>query len=467
MNKIFTQIALGVVCLFANVANAQVNTNFETPLPSCWLTSSAVVTSLKTGNSNNNVVSFTNNGTSTLGSPYINFSSGQFSIQFNYRLVKNNNGNNGADKSRTLQVGYQDVNGVFTALTTSTSVTSQSFLSFVAPNNNTFTIPNGTYQIVIKGEGNGSNEFVVIDDLIITGGSYHYSNPCNTAPVATDNTFPFQLGKQPYTGNFMTDGTADIELDKNESMTIVNVSQPDPLLGKITYTANGNFTFEPSNDFDGERITFTYQLRDNGYNPELSRIATVTLTFFQGAILPVHFTSFSGNVANNKAALTWNVADNETGSHFEIERSTDGKGFKTISTMFTSNQAGNATYTYADAGFVSSGSYYRIKVINKDNTTSYSKIISIKGSTAVDNKIVLMQNPVQSSLNFTFTSAADEANEVAIYNLAGVKMYSQKVQARKGTNSVSLSLDGKLIRGNYILTVQSASANRSIQFVKQ
>jgi len=454
MNKIFTQIVLGIVCLFANVANAQVNENFNGTLASCWIYTPE--------NFDNSTYSFTNAGTTTLGTPYIQFASNNVTINFKYRLSSAPH----PQKTKTIQVGYQNRDGIFTPFhNTPITVTSTSYVSFNINNNNTFSIPTGIFRIVIKGVGNGSNEYVKMDDLQVTGGTYYYANICNTAPTATDNTFAFQLG-QSYTGNFITDGTADSDFN-GESLTVVNVSQPDPLVGKITHAANGNFTFVPADDFSGERVTFTYQVKDNGYNSELSNTATVTLTFFQGAILPVHFTSFSGNVTNNKAQLNWNVADNETGSHFEIERSTDGKTFKAISTVFTTNVAGAATYTFSDAGFISNGTFYRIKVVNKDNTTSYSKTIFVKGTAAVDNKLTVMQNPVQSSLNFSFTTTADEASEVAIYNLAGVKMYSQKIQARKGTNSISISLDGKLIRGNYILTVHSASGNKSTQIIKQ
>ena len=86
--------------------------------------------------------------------------------------------------------------------------------------------------------------------------------------------------------------------------------------------------------------------------------------------------SVSGNILGNKIYLNWAVSENESADRFEVEKSTDGKHFKTAALVFGTDKAANDNYQfYEKAGnqlFV-----YRIKLINKDKKTAYSPVIKI------------------------------------------------------------------------------------------
>ena len=462
MNKIFTQIALGVVCLFANVANAQVNENFNNPLVSCWTTNGVSIISDKTGNTTNNVLTFSNNGISTLATPYIDFNPTAITINFSYKLLKNNNGNSGAVKYRNFQVGYQDVNGNFTALTGQISVTSQNFAAFTAPNNNTFEIPKGIYRITIKGDANGSNENIAIDDLKINGAIYHYTNPCNATPETNPDTYTMVgYNMFPFTRSVLAN---DIEKDGETMITTLEVPSPD---GNVVLKADGTFTFKPNADFTGTSTTFTYRATDNGYDAAYST-AVVTINLIEASTLPVAFVNFSGSVNNNKAQLAWSVADNETGNHFQVEKSNDGKTFQTIATVMCSTVSGLEKYNFNDPSFNTNGTFYRIKAVNNDQSKSYTQTIYIKGNTSSNgNKLTILQNPVNStSLTFNFEATASSQAEVTIYSFSGSKMHTQKLAVNKGNNTVSLPLSSQYTTGHYILEVKTADNRSTAKFVK-
>lgn len=361
MNKIFTQIALGMVCLFASVtSNAQIDEKFDASLPtgSCW---EFVNLQKPQGNQNGpNAQSLTtkSNRNNTLRTPFIQIPA--------YGLIKFDYITSNGSTLISFTVSIINEDGIKTQIAENINISSNKWQTFEVP-----VVEGGLYRVEINFTNTGNaegNTYANIDNLFITGDVS--TKPCSA--------------------------------------------------------------------------------------PEAGAIA-----------LPIKFVSFSGNAQNTKAELVWNVAENETGSQFDVQKSIDGKNFEALATVFTTTASGNASYKISDAAFNTNGTYYRIKAINKDQSSSFSKIVFIKGNTTVDNKITLMQNPVQSSLNFSFTSAGEEANELNIYNLAGIKVYSQKLTARKGTNSFSLNLDGKLVRGNYILTVNSTTAQRSIQLIKQ
>ena len=187
---------------------------------------------------------------------------------------------------------------------------------------------------------------------------------------------------------------------------------------------------------------------------------------FTNIPLPVTLLSFQGSLSKDQAQLNWSVADNQTGDYFEVEKSIDGKKFETVAIVSTTQAQGNASYQYKESAEAST--YYRLKIVNKDNSVSYSKILLIKAQAAGSNSsLALMQNPVQQTLAFSFTSATITTNEIAVYNLVGAKVHVEKLLAQKGNNVVSLKLANNLTAGTYILEVRNNSERSTTKFIKQ
>jgi hypothetical protein len=281
------------------------------------------------------------------------------------------------------------------------------------------------------------------------------------SPIATPDLFNAPSQTLPYSNNVLTNDVA------SNSKPLIAQLVSQPAIGSLIFNTDGSFTYTPPAKYNGEPIEFTYTVTDESYMPLTSDGAKVTIILPEGTILPVKLISFSGNLVSNKALLTWQVADNETGSHFEVQKSLDGKSFEAHTVVFCSAKTGTEAYQYTDAAFTTNKAYYRLKTINKDGSISYSKVIYLTNvQDAANQSLRLLQNPVQNTLSFAFTAVATEEAEIAIYNMAGVKLHTQKINAAKGTNQITLDIDSKLGTGTYVLTVQSATANRVTKFVK-
>ena len=243
--------------------------------------------------------------------------------------------------------------------------------------------------------------------------------------------------------------------DKTSTSTVFTFSVPAPVTDTrkivVTITSGNN-----SSDFILiDNVTFGGQLNYNGQYDCNSASQSP---------LPIHLKSFQGLLAQDQAQLNWTVADNEGGNFFEIQKSNDGKDFKTIAIVGTTSTAGEETYNYKD-DFVSNA-YYRLKLINKGSMVIYSDVLFIKKQGTVSNTINLQQNPVKSTLKFSFTSDTNSQTELAVYNLLGVKVYQTSFAAFKGANTISKTLDGQIKGGTYVLEVKNAT-NRSIaKFLK-
>ncbi|MBK6833439.1 MAG: hypothetical protein IPG89_03845 [Bacteroidetes bacterium] len=85
--------------------------------------------------------------------------------------------------------------------------------------------------------------------------------------------------------------------------------------------------------------------------------------------LPVQLLSFKGINKTTFNELVWETASEEKVSGFELESSANAIDFKMIhsrSANGSTNQS--ASYKFSDYNFFSPVSYYRLKIINDDNT---------------------------------------------------------------------------------------------------
>ncbi len=96
--------------------------------------------------------------------------------------------------------------------------------------------------------------------------------------------------------------------------------------------------------------------------------------------LPVELISFKGYRATNGNLLEWSTATEINNSHFEPERSLDGKQFEPIGKV-TGHGTTSLThhYTFPDKGFesLSNITYYRLKQVDYNGHYEYSEVIYI------------------------------------------------------------------------------------------
>jgi hypothetical protein len=262
--------------------------------------------------------------------------------------------------------------------------------------------------------------------------------------------------------------TLKILLDINGVETILETINlnPDP---SGNFTASYTNANTPGNNINGSRkLIFRVTANASVKFDDLSINAPYTYAggcSFTNIPLPIQLLNFQAALSKDQAELNWMVADNQTGDYFEVERSADGKNFSTVAIVSTTQTQGNEAYQYKETAQATA--YYRLRIVNKDRSTSYSKILLIKTQAESAGTMSLLQNPVQETLTFSFTSTTNANNEVAVYNLVGAKVYGEKILAQKGKNSVSVKLNSYLSAGTYILEVRNANQRSIAKFIKQ
>ena len=178
--------------------------------------------------------------------------------------------------------------------------------------------------------------------------------------------------------------------------------------------------------------------------------------------------NFSGNSTNTCNRLNWTIVSNQSVSSFEVEKSTDGKDFKTIAVLVATESFNTENYTYSDTAISADKIMYRLRVlIRRSQNDFYSRTIFVRSKMKLDDNIRIMENPVRDRLSFNYNSAEAQQAAIKIYNLAGKILVNQKISSFKGNNSITIPLSSGFAPGIYVLELNTDIESQTLKFVKQ
>ena len=175
-------------------------------------------------------------------------------------------------------------------------------------------------------------------------------------------------------------GIANLKIEKRAGTSGDGTGLPDTYPGAAT-------TIDP----DDEGII---------WNPDAHRWEiTFAVTGFSGFFLktqseplPLRLVSFNGKREKNLSHLFWQTAQEQNVSHFEIERSINAKQF-TIMHSLPARNGESQQYGYSDTYSYEGKIYYRLKMVDKDNTFAYSRIVALDGQAGA--RLIVFPNPVK------------------------------------------------------------------------
>ncbi|MFZ9846636.1 MAG: T9SS type A sorting domain-containing protein [Flavobacteriales bacterium] len=159
--------------------------------------------------------------------------------------------------------------------------------------------------------------------------------------------------------------------------------------------------------------------------------------------LPVKLVSCSAKLNDDfNLDVKWSTASDINNDYFVVERSKDASYFEPIATI---NGAGNSNqiinYYASDEAPLPGISFYRLKQVDFDGTTSYSSIVMVN-SNAAENRVnsfgfTLYPNPTNNIAHLSFFNI-DKESEVMInvYDLQGKNVHSS-VQYVSGEGSIA------------------------------
>ena len=298
-----------------------------------------------------------------------------------------------------------------------------------------------------------------------SNGGVIFNRKWNVSPTSQPGTDVTVL--YPFTN---TEYSAIVTALSSKSTTITNANQ----LQMYKLTSSGTFADPHASGAIGPVLThgtipstvnWVYSAHSNGTD----HLATYKVSSFSGGgggggasgiALPLELVSFEARAAAmHTANIQWNTAREINNSHFEIERSYDGRAFEMIGQVASKgNSHQQMEYNYIDNGIHPSNNiaYYRLKQIDFNGTSEYSTTQFVRfNELGSEIYFSAYPNPTSIELNIKIESNL-LGSPFRIINALGQEIKQGELSNLNSTIDVS-----KLPKGSYIMLIGDANYSHS------
>lgn len=190
-------------------------------------------------------------------------------------------------------------------------------------------------------------------------------------------------------------------------------------------------------------------------------------TFYVGTPLPLDFIQFSVAKDNNNALVHWEIAENYSTGHFEVERSTDGKHFSSLGTVAWNSAA--RQYDWLDGQLAALHVpvvYYRIKSVVPGASARYTNVLSLRLTEDTDPYAYVFPNPVKELLKVHFNTKEKAELKLLLTDNNGKVIIQQAQQGGNAEQEIAIDLSG-YAAGIYTLSLKSGNWQKNLKVIKQ
>lgn len=200
----------------------------------------------------------------------------------------------------------------------------------------------------------------------------------------------------------------------NGVSTLVGKRFDGPTVNFINIDTSGTAVMVTSHYEDVNKFRIRVGAVASGYSGLADRMYSLYFRSFNynsavEAPLPVNLLSFAALLNQDRVLLNWQSADEVMMSHYDIERSADGRNFKQVALVFCDEStARTKTYSFSDK-LINPGErviYYRLRMVDLDGKFTYSPIRLVNRDVNGNQlSIGTYPNPVHSQIQITVPSA--------------------------------------------------------------
>ena len=207
--------------------------------------------------------------------------------------------------------------------------------------------------------------------------------------------------------------------------------------------------------------TYNYVLEyyDNGGYDRVTYNNTFTA-------LPVTVNSWSASLQpGDKALLNWTTTNAVNFDHFVIQRSTDGDNFQDIATVAANNTDSSIEqkYTYTDQFTYNGDVFYRLQLVDRDGSASYSGIVNLPMQTS--GAIRIYPTMVENGQLTDETPSEINQAKLELFDMTGRKLMVQNWSQLQGRQQVSIAANSRLAAGAYIVRLSDSQSILAKQII--
>jgi len=206
-------------------------------------------------------------------------------------------------------------------------------------------------------------------------------------------------------------------------------------------------------------------------NPQVLRtgltLANLANSFYIGSVnavnspLPITLTEFYGIPGKGTVTLKWKTESEDKFDYFQVQRSKDGQEFQVIGEekgMGTSTTP--ASYSYLDTNPFSKN-YYRLKIIDLDGTSSFTKVILVN-SIELTASLAVYPNPI-TNRKFTvdFNDGDASKAQIILVDLLGKSTLTMEMEGSRQ----EVELPASIGPGIYFLRISKGMNQQTVKII--
>jgi hypothetical protein len=222
-------------------------------------------------------------------------------------------------------------------------------------------------------------------------------------------------------------------------------------------------------DFDGELRQGEPGYAGTGTAPDIGadegEFAPITIACL---LLPIELIEFTGWYNGNENELHWTTATEINSAYFEIQRSLNGIDFITIGiTPAAGNSLSELNYLFYDDAPAVGINYYRLKMVDIDNSYEYSNMIAIRLQGEEVAELNVYPNPATDFITLELNEMQSGAIDISIIDITGREVAHFNAVTSSGINVLHYSVQ-HLPTASYFLQLTNKATGevRGVQFVK-
>lgn len=184
-------------------------------------------------------------------------------------------------------------------------------------------------------------------------------------------------------------------------------------------------------------------------------------------VLPVAVEFFRGSRISGTHYLEWKVTcTSEPFVRLILERSSDGKNFRSVNDQTASAVRCGQGFNYTDALPLSGKNYYRLKTITPDGELRYSAIVVLLNKEKGFELISVAPNPVKTTAILSIITAKTDKISFSVFNAAGKQEMKHSMILIPGTNSVNIDFSILGAGTHIIRVINEENEVKTTKFVK-
>ena len=178
---------------------------------------------------------------------------------------------------------------------------------------------------------------------------------------------------------------------------------------------------------------------------------------FGAIILPVKLMDVTVTENKGKNLLQWKTATESNSDYFSIERSSDGQHFEAIGKVTATGFSTTImNYNFTDATPLTGMNYYRLVMVDKDNSKEYSNTVSVLNRAAQSLNIAAAQlSTGKNNMSLTVNSTQNQKANVMVFDQNGRMMLNEATILQKGANIINKNISS-ISRGIYYVKLSTA-----------